>query len=350
MKRLIYFISLLLLFSSCEKNDFELSQDADEFFFLRNKGADMPVWVKGNTASKTFIVIVHGGPGGGSVGTYNCVKSFKLLQRNYAIVYWDQRAAGNTQGHYKLSTITAGQMVEDLEKLIALIQDKYGADISIFLKGASWGGYLGSAYLTKGNNQENIKGWISENGAHNILLTGQAELRKMIEFGNDFVEKNINKDAWTEVVKWCKDMDTITNVEQWFDVNAKAHQVTKDLLHSNIANFDVDMEELARQQIFGSLSNIQNTINNMMVSDSPLEKNFLELDLSDELQKVTIPSLYCVGKYDVIVPDEVSYDAYNNIGSEFKELIIYNKSGHSPSASMAEEFAEDIILFIEAHK
>ena len=61
MKR--YYIILViatLLLGACEKSEF---QSEGDFFHLSHKGANMPVWVKGNFNSDVIIITVHGGPG-----------------------------------------------------------------------------------------------------------------------------------------------------------------------------------------------------------------------------------------------------------------------------------------------
>ena len=124
---------------------------------------DLPVWVKGNTASKTIIVYLHGGPGGGgSFGSSEFLNSefVEAVTEKYAMVFFDQRGSGSSQGHYDKSLMTEAQFVEDLDKLVILLQNKYGSDINVFLYGVSWGGYLGTAYLVTGENQNKIKGWI----------------------------------------------------------------------------------------------------------------------------------------------------------------------------------------------
>ncbi len=35
----------------------------EDYFWVEHNNARMPVWVRGNTASGTFIVFNHGGPG-----------------------------------------------------------------------------------------------------------------------------------------------------------------------------------------------------------------------------------------------------------------------------------------------
>ena len=60
----------MLLSGSCQKEEITLSDNAKDHFFLKSDGAEMPVWVEGNTESKTLVIFLHGGPGGSSIG-YN---------------------------------------------------------------------------------------------------------------------------------------------------------------------------------------------------------------------------------------------------------------------------------------
>ncbi|MBN1116157.1 MAG: alpha/beta hydrolase [Bacteroidales bacterium] len=346
MKKIIYAIILSGLIIGCEKNDFELTENADEYFFLRNDGADMPVWVRGNTLSKTFVLVLHGGPGSGAIGSESEITSNITLTEKYAMVYWDQRSSGISQGHYRNEEINADQYVEDLEKLIVLIKNKYGNDISLFLYGGSWGGYLGFAYLVKDNNQENIKGWIDESGAHNFSLVGNAERRNLIKYANEFILKNINTDSWQEILDWCNTHDTIATSDNFVTINKYAIEAT-DLITDSIAPIDNDQQEILQLLLFGPLSSQQSSVNQVQIANSPLIKNILQLNLSSQLSKVTIPVLITGGKYDLIVPNEVIYEAYNCVGSEDKEIIIFNESGHAPSATQPGEFSTAIINFIE---
>jgi len=71
MKNIKYiFFSLIVVFISCNKNDEAIGTNVSDLLWLENKGAQMQILVEGNTASKTFILLLHGGPGGNS-GAYN---------------------------------------------------------------------------------------------------------------------------------------------------------------------------------------------------------------------------------------------------------------------------------------
>jgi len=75
-------IVLFMTLSACEKDEF--LSDGD-FFYLESKGAKMPIWVKGNKASKTFILFLHGGPEGGSSQYYTIFPSHKEIEEHFAI-------------------------------------------------------------------------------------------------------------------------------------------------------------------------------------------------------------------------------------------------------------------------
>ena len=81
----------------------------DNYFWVNRENATMPVWVKGNIDSGVFIVFNHGGPG--SSGTLESIievnpgngqlghpSPLKILEDEYAMVYWDQRHSGMSKG------------------------------------------------------------------------------------------------------------------------------------------------------------------------------------------------------------------------------------------------------------
>ena len=89
---LVFVLLTSILFSSCEKESF---YDGDHFF-VKNDGAEMPVYIKGNIESKVFILFVHGGPGG-NASLSSFLPVAKELENDYAFAYWDQRASGLSQ-------------------------------------------------------------------------------------------------------------------------------------------------------------------------------------------------------------------------------------------------------------
>lgn len=59
--------------------------------------------------------------------------------------------------------------------------------------------------------------------------------------------------------------------------------------------------------------------------------NILELNLSQDMQKIKIPTVVIWGRHDGVNTIEMGYDAYNNIGGpnfQDKELVILENSAH----------------------
>src|SRR3712207_597933 len=115
MQRTCFYLlsALIPWLSACQRDEYPFTSD---FFHVKNKGAEMPVWVRGNTNSGVFIVWLHGGPGGSSLNTVGREPYFRnVLEPSYAVVYYDQRASGNAQGKIDESTLTVGQFAQDLD-------------------------------------------------------------------------------------------------------------------------------------------------------------------------------------------------------------------------------------------
>jgi len=70
----------------------------------------------------------------------------------------------NTYGFYSLIN------AEDLKAVIEVLKYRYGQDISIFLWSKSFGGMVASAFMTKDNYQDLVKGWLFVDASHNYGL------------------------------------------------------------------------------------------------------------------------------------------------------------------------------------
>jgi pimeloyl-ACP methyl ester carboxylesterase len=118
----------------------------------------MPVWVRGHKNAQVFILVLHGGPGARAT-EYIGLPSFNSLEKEYAVVYWDQLGSGNSQGNARPESLTREHFKQDLDKLMELIRVKYKQP-SLFLLGHSGGGTLGTLYPVDSQRLNKIKGWI----------------------------------------------------------------------------------------------------------------------------------------------------------------------------------------------
>lgn len=357
MKKITYIFLVVLLTSllSCEEDTLGIGQ-VDDLLWLENKGAQMPIWVQGKTTNKTFILILHGGPGGSSL-VYNdvLVEMEDALESEYAVAYWDQRSSGNAKGNYDKEDVNLELMKEDLDQVIDLLKHKYGSDISIFLLGHSWGGYLGNYYLRDKIKQQKVNGWIDVNGAHNFQKLTLDGLTLMEEVASkQIAAESEQRDQWREILDFVLDFDRsdLIEVDRFIEVNSMAGKAESLALLDGLTEEGTLDFNGVWQNTAGANHPFTGLTNMAQLRKTPLLEEAIALPLSTELDKIKVPTLLLWGKYDFIVPPSLGEEMLANLGTleGFKSLIIYDRSGHSPMGNQAEDFTQDVLAFIELYK
>jgi pimeloyl-ACP methyl ester carboxylesterase len=342
LKFIISFLVAIILFG-CKKNAASISSNADDIFWVTNTGADMPVWVKGNTASKTFILVVHGGPG---EGAYNFADDETArLRTRYAVAYWDQRNAGSASGNNNYASLSLDQMVNDLQAVVKVMKYRYGNDISIFLYGHSFGGLLGAAYLVAGNNQYEMKGWIDFDGAHNYPLTNSLSKKMLIDTGTSEIRKGRNVNAWTTIVNYCK----THNPNKSFNASSQIEEYAHDAqVYMGVNEQGATVSLFSPEDPMALLANWFKMFNTHVGDE--FTQSLQEDRYSRQLGKVKIPVLLLWGQYDFTVPSGVGENAKKNLGSDYKRFVIFPNSGHRPMQSNTDSAENEIIRFVDRFK
>ncbi len=350
MKNWKYLVILFFAasFFSCQKNDLSNLKDV---LHVRRNNADMPAYIYGNGASKVFLVILHGGPGGSGL-EYRVGEYKDDLEERYAVVYWDQRGQGMAQGNYERNDITIAELVEDVEALALTLRHKYGDDIDLFLLGHSWGGTLGSAFLTTDDYQNHFQGWIEVDGAHDFPEVYRQAVKTYQSIGSEQIGLGNDLSYWEEVLKRVAEVDTINrNLEDFSYLNITARSAEEKLTLSGAINAN-DLSAISNSLINTTFINSKSLANasGTMTNQTLFRNELLDYSATPLLNRISIPSLILWGANDIVVPVALAQQAFDSIGSFEKELVIYPASGHSPMITDAAKFSQDVIRFIEKYK
>jgi pimeloyl-ACP methyl ester carboxylesterase len=330
----------------------------DDYFYLRHDGADMPVYVEGSTLGNTFVIVLHGGPGGDAhVYNQGMAEFSHRMEEEVAMVYYDQRGSGVSKGKFEQGDLSEEQFAEDLHQLILLLKQKYGDNQSIFLMGHSWGGTLGTKYILTGNYQNHIDGWIEVDGAHNFIGAGEM-VRHFIEVGNKQVEAGNSEDFWNEVMNFSREVDTLNPTDQDLSkLNEYGYEAESKLSEAGVIQISSDINPFV---YLGGLRNyytnsgydpITGKVNSFFTNSGFGMFDIVKtLDYTGQLGQITVPTLLIWGEYDMVVPPELGKQAYNKLGSSTKELVIFKNCGHSPMMNYPKEFADKLLEFIDQNK
>lgn len=332
-------IIYLFFLSGCQKETFSTSGIAEDHFFLKNGNQHMPVIVGGNLDAKKILVIIHGGPGGNSI-VYRDLHVKNIVEKEFVVVYWDQRFAGNTQGNGGETDIN--DFRQDLKRLLYILKSKYGTDKKLYLLGHSWGGFITPYFLIDENNQNMVSGWIQVGGAHNYRMNDSLTREMLLEIGNSEILLGNNTRDWEETVNWCND-NGFEGKENAGRLNGFAHKAEGLIKDVNEPASDSRYNQTRQNALFTQWSNgISSAIRDI---DLPTYSH----PNSDKLSKIKLPTLLLWGKYDFVCPSGLAEDIEKNIGSNDVTKIIYPNSGHSPMMNQREEFWRDVINWVKIH-
>jgi proline iminopeptidase len=332
-------ISLLcLVLAACSAE-----QTEGDFMYLRNAGADLPILVRGNVDSGVLIVWLSPGPG--DPVSVMRGEATDALEREYGVVYWDQRGCGSAQGNPSPESFTMEQFVEDTGKVIALVRERYHAQ-HIFLLGHSWGGTLGVAYLLDPKREARISGFIDLAGNHDVPLVYPMKLAWLQRYAQKRIDAGSDVAHWTKVRDFCAAQPPLTreNLARWEEyVDA-----TDAAFHDPAHGFDVGFERLFRSPD-SPLAYL--LVNRDYVDDSLYKDDavLFAMSYSERMAEITLPALLLWGELDGIVPLDAAHAAYDSLGTpeSEKRLVTFAHSAHFPFLEEPRAFVSAVREFIE---
>ncbi len=198
----------------------------ENYFWVERNNATMPVWVKGNIDSGVFIIFNHGGPG--SCGTLESIievnpgngklnhpSPLQILEKDFAMVYWDQRHSGMSKGSANPNDSRPEDFGNDLAVVIQELKNRYTIK-KVFLIGQSWGHFVATSYMTYveywKENQSNRAGYIGYKGNHNQHASYTAVRPKIIAHAKKEIQEKRDIAYWQEVVDFYQSNTTLTNI------------------------------------------------------------------------------------------------------------------------------------------
>ncbi len=350
-------LSTLLVNTGC--NEFN-NEESDDVFFIENKGAIMPVWVRGNTDSGVFVILNHGGPGSSAIfevhmeaqpgnGQIDHVSPLKILEDSYAMVYWDQRFSGNSQGTADPDAATPDDFGDDMELLIDVLKTRHNVSKLVAI-GQSWGHSVGTNYLTRGDNwehrQSKLDGYIIYKGNISFDMPYQYTKSRMIATADEKISESIDVEFWTKSKEFFESreiLETGEDVSKYFEILDEAMDAVISI--GQRIGTSVAFTFFSPHNGWFHYANSRNT------GTSKFFENLLtDNSLNETAHRIRIPTLMLYGRHDLIAPFEVGEWHLENIETpeNQKELIILENSRHGAEGEDIEIFQQEIIDFIDS--
>ena len=365
MKRLVPLLAVTFVLISCSPYYTE-----GDYFFIRSNGADMPVWVKGQTDSDTVIIYLHGGPGDGCIHFSLVPQAF--IEDTCMVVYWDQRHAGQSQGNPSIGDSRMEDYIADTDLVIETVRLRYNPS-RIFLLGNSWGASVGMAYLVHGDDyqarQEKVTGFISTFGTCDYTLSYAYAAPRIVSFAEERIAGGTDTDTWEECLGFYNSTPALADVE---DLRTHTRYVMESGGYTveNSASQSPDIDMLAFTlaspvALFPLiLTNIANDGNKEFISWLVSDNS-----LSSELSRLSVPACIISGRKDLqatwqaglsmflgtpdIEPELPGYEGVMSVGGWVngnRTYMILEDTAHGSFGTTddIETYRSGIISFIES--
>ncbi|PIQ15410.1 MAG: hypothetical protein COW67_08535 [Flavobacteriales bacterium CG18_big_fil_WC_8_21_14_2_50_32_9] len=243
------------------------------------------------------ILVLHGGPG---LFSDYLISSFEGLAEEYQFIFYDQRGSGKTDFPKDTSNIAIPNFVEDIEA----IRKHFKID-KITLAGHSWGGLLALFYAKKYPDNLNklilIAPGPSNSEYYEKTLTNMQQKRKE-EDTKELVRLMMSKDFEKREPKTFKNAIILGDKVNFF--NQENAKKMYDLVEFNEENSS-----------------------KMLHTNSLLERNFFNYDITEGLEVVTCPTIIIIGDMDN-VPFASNQTLQENLKNARIEVI--KQTAHYP--------------------
>jgi len=271
-------------------------------------------WERSGNPNGKKILIIHGGPGGGSQPRYR--RYFN--PEKFDIIQFDQRGCGLSKPFSELKENTTLDLIKDIEKLREKLKiDKW------HLFGGSWGSTLSLIYAIENPSR------VLSLTLRGIFLCRSFELSWFYQYGAseifpDEYEKYISvipETSRDNLIKAFYEYLTSENIE--LRKKASMAWTRWELSTSHLYKKEITMNPDSENSFSDAFARIEchYFINNIFLDDNYILKNINKIEL--------IPTTIIQGRYDVVCPVRSAWDLHKKLKNS--KLIIVPDSGHSMS-------------------
>ena len=282
--------------------------------FLEVSSIHTIYWERSGNPNGKKILIIHGGPGGGSQPRYR--RYFN--PEKFDIIQFDQRGCGLSKPFSELKENTTIDLINDIEKLRERLKiDKW------HLFGGSWGSTLSLIYAIENPSR------VLSLTLRGIFLCRSFELSWFYQYGAseifpDEFEKYISvipETSRNNLIKAFYEYLTSENIE--LRKKASMAWTRWELSTSHLYKKEIIMNPNAENSFSDAFARIEchYFINNIFLDDNFILDNINRIEL--------IPTTIIQGRYDVVCPVRSAWDLQKKLKNA--KLIIVPDSGHSMS-------------------
>ena len=295
-------------------------------------GAEEWITIRGKDVRNPVLLFLAGGPGGTQLVTER--RALPGLEDHFVVVNWEQPGAGKSFDAVDRSKLKVDRYITDAHELVLNLRQRFGKE-KVYVLGESWGSALGIMVVQR--YPELFQAFIG---------TGQ-----MVAFlEND----RICYDFALRLVQERGDTKQVAKLKQQgpppyygSDVALKSATYlmeTFNYMNQNPAIVNQGFNTL--QDLAGSeygLYDKLNFVRGLLDTFGIVYQQLWDVDFRKQAIRLNVPIYFLIGRHDVNAPTNLTEEYFNLLTAPQKELIWFERSGHSPWMNESERFVEVMV-------
>jgi pimeloyl-ACP methyl ester carboxylesterase len=323
MKRCFLIVYLLLLSIWCISQKLTVSEN--KFLFIG--GIEQWVTINGEDLAKPVILFLHGGPG--SVMSPYVDTIFKVWQKEFILVHWDQRGAGRTFGKNAPGNVDEDYWIENPLSIQKMTSDaielseyllNYLKKKKIIIIATSWGSVLGAkmvlqrpdlyyAYIA---HSQVVKSFDAKTYDHVMEMARTskdvASIDVLTSIGMPPYDDAKNSGKFLKVIKKYEKANSVPAPDTWWQLRPE---------------YDNSIDDKHREE--GDDYSFINYVGHKKLG---IKAMMSEIDFIKDILEYKVPVYFIQGENDILTPQKATKDYFDKITAPVKEFHIIPGAAH----------------------
>lgn len=300
-------------------------------------GTSQTLLIRGADRNAPLILFLHGGPGTSAIPLNNGV--MQLIEREFVLVNWDQRASGTS--YYRgsdFSDVTLDTYNDDIREVVEYLRRRFSVD-RIVLVGHSWGSAIGLRFAAQ--HPELLHAFVGMGQLINIARNGEVSFSWVL--GEARRDGNLLAISELEAIGGLGEGTTQSQAatyRKWLD-----HYGGSTRSGSTIASY-------LRRAIFHTpeftLRDIINVIRSSLEQIVSLDEELAALALDEEISRVNVPVYFFLGRFDYQTPSIIAEEFLEQLDAPEKRIVWFEESAHAPFVEERDWYQRVIVDLLQS--
>lgn len=294
-------------------------------------GQEQYLIIRGEDRNKPVMLFLHGGPGSPEFTFLK--KTNRALEKDFVMVYWEQRGAGKSYSkQIPLNSMKMAQFISDTRELSIYLGKRFKKD-KIYIMGHSWGSLLG--ILTAYQYPELYYAYF---GIGQVCYQYKAE-QISFQWVKEQAKKQNNKKA-VLVLSKLTFPDSLASSAVWSDFLMTEREYVSQF-GGGVTHDIKGLWPLVKTIINAKEYTLGEKMNYMPASLFSLNHLWLEVihrNLFRDIDSMRIPVYIFQGKNDYQTPYVIAKSFFDQLKAPRKEFYTFENSAHSPNMEDVNKF------------